>query len=132
MHVSDLTQAHLLGLESLLNGGGNSIYNLGNSTDYSVKQVIHASREITGHPIPAITSGRRAGDPAILIADSSRIRKVLGWKPRYESLESIIRSAWEWQQQEVNPDRVRLHGPGPVRVYKTEPPGRRTPVSWRG
>jgi len=103
VHVSDLAQAHLLGLESLLNGGGNSIYNLGNSTGYSVKQVIDVSREISGHPIPATTSGRRAGDPAILIADSSRIRKELGWKPRYESLESIILSAWEWHQQEANP-----------------------------
>ena len=110
VHVSDLAQAHLLGLESLLNGGGNSIYNLGNSTGYSVKQVIDVSRDITGHPIPAITSGRRAGDPAILIADSSRIRKKLGWKPRYESLESIIRSAWEWHQQEVNPAGMRLQG----------------------
>jgi len=111
VHVSDLAQAHLLGLESLLNGGSNSIYNLGNSTGYSVKQVIDTSREISGHPIPAITSGRRAGDPAILIADSSRIRKELGWKPRYESLESIIRSAWEWHQQEANLcSEQRLHG----------------------
>jgi UDP-glucose 4-epimerase len=110
VHVSDLAQAHLLGLESLLNGGGNAIYNLGNSTGYSVKQVIDVSREITGHPIPAITYRRRAGDPAILIADSSRIRKKLGWKPRYESLESIIRSAWEWHQLEVNPAGMRLKG----------------------
>ena len=74
IHVSDLTQAHLLALESLLNGGSNSTYNLGNSSGYSVRQIIDSARQITGHPIPAITAERREGDPAILIADSSLIR----------------------------------------------------------
>jgi len=99
VHVSDLTQAHLLALEALLNGGGNTVYNLGNSTGYSVKQVIDTAREITGHAIPATVADRRAGDPAVLVADSSRIRSELGWKPGYESLEAIIRTAWAWHQQ---------------------------------
>ncbi len=102
IHVSDLTQAHLLALESLLNGGGNSTYNLGNSTGYSVRQIIDTARQITGHPIPAITAERREGDPAILIADSSLIRAELGWQPRYENIEDIIRSAWVWHQQEAS------------------------------
>ena len=101
VHVSDLTRAHLLALEALLKGGGNAIYNLGNSTGYSVKQVIDTAREITAHPIPAVTAERRAGDPAILIADSSHIREQLGWRPEYESLEAIIRSAWVWHQKEA-------------------------------
>ena len=101
VHVSDLTRAHLLALEALLKGAGNAIYNLGNSTGYSVKQVIDTAREITAHPIPAVTAERRAGDPAILIADSSHIREQLGWRPEYESLEAIIRSAWVWHQKEA-------------------------------
>jgi UDP-glucose 4-epimerase len=102
IHVSDLTQAHLLALESLLNGGGNSTYNLGNSTGYSVRQIIDTARQITGHTIPAITAERREGDPAILIADSSLIRAELGWQPRYENIEDIIRSAWGWHQREAS------------------------------
>jgi UDP-glucose 4-epimerase len=102
IHVSDLTQAHLLALESLLNGGSNSTYNLGNSTGYSVSQIIDSARQITGHPIPAITTERREGDPAILIADSSLIRSELGWQPRYENIGDIIRSAWVWHQREAS------------------------------
>ncbi len=101
VHVSDLTRAHLLALEALLGGGGNSVYNLGNSTGYSVRQVIDTAREITGHAIPATVAERRAGDPAVLVADSSRIRAGLGWKPEYESLEAIIRTAWAWHQTEA-------------------------------
>jgi len=101
IHVSDLTRAHLLALQSLLNGGSNSTYNLGNSSGYSVRQIIDSARQITGHPIPAITAERREGDPAILIADSSLIRAELGWQPRYENIEDIIRSAWVWHQQEA-------------------------------
>jgi len=97
----DTSRAHLLALESLLNGGGNSTYNLGNSSGYSVRQVIEAAREITGHPIPIRAAERRAGDPAVLIADSSRIRNELGWKPRYERLEDIIRTAWSWHRKEA-------------------------------
>lgn len=101
VHVSDLTRAHLLALEALLGGGGNSTYNLGNSTGYSVRQVIEAARTITGHPIPADTAPRRAGDPAVLVADSSRIRAQLGWQPAYEDIDAIIRTAWEWHQREA-------------------------------
>ena len=101
IHVSDLTQAHLLALEALLEDGSNTTYNLGNSTGYSVRQVIATAREITGHPIPTLAAARRAGDPAILIADSGRIRNELGWKPRYERLDDIIRTAWDWHRKEA-------------------------------
>jgi len=101
VHVSDLARAHLLALEALLNGGGNSTYNLGNSTGYSVKQIIETARRVTGHPIPAVTADRREGDPGVLIADSTRIREELGWQPEYESIEEIIRTAWVWEQKEA-------------------------------
>jgi len=101
IHVSDLTRAHLLALEALLQGKGNSTYNLGNATGYSVTQVIETARTITGHAIPAVTSGRRPGDPAILIADSTAIRDALGWRPAFENLDDIIRSAWNWHRKEA-------------------------------
>lgn len=101
IHVSDLTRAHLLCLEALLSGAGNSTYNLGNMTGYSVRQIIDTAREITGHPIPAQTATRRAGDPAVLVADSAKIRSELGWKPACESIGEIIRSAWNWHQKEA-------------------------------
>jgi UDP-glucose 4-epimerase len=101
IHVSDLTQAHLLALESLLQGGGSATYNLGNSTGYSVKQIIEAARRITGHAIPAEMAARRAGDPAVLVADSTLVREALEWLPRYENIEEIIQSAWLWHQKEA-------------------------------
>jgi UDP-glucose 4-epimerase len=101
IHVSDLTQAHLLALESLLNGGDSATYNLGNSTGYSVRQIIDSARQITGQAIPAVIADRRAGDPAILIADSTRIRKQLGWRPRFEKIDDIIDTAWTWHQKEA-------------------------------
>jgi len=101
IHVSDLTRAHLLTLEALLDGQGNSVFNLGNSTGYSVREIIDTARSITGHPIPAVTAARRKGDPAILIADSSRIRERLGWRPHYENITDIIQSAWQWHRQEA-------------------------------
>jgi UDP-glucose 4-epimerase len=101
IHVSDLTRAHLLTLEALLAGAGNATYNLGNSTGYSVREIIETARTITGHPIPAVTTERRVGDPAILIADSGRIRETLGWRPQYEDIEAIIRFAWAWHQKEA-------------------------------
>lgn len=101
VHVHDLTQAHLLALKKLLKGGNSAVYNLGNSKGYSVREVIEAARRITGHPIPAVEAGRRPGDPAFLVADSGRIRRDLGWQPRYEKLEAIIETAWAWHQKEA-------------------------------
>ena len=101
IHVSDLSRAHMLALEQLLAGGANSTYNLGNSSGYSVRQVIETARDITGHAIPAEIDPRRAGDPAILIADSAKIRQELGWQPAYEDVREIIRTAWTWHQQEA-------------------------------
>jgi len=101
IHVSDLTRAHLLALEVLLESGESAVYNLGNSKGYSVREVIELARQITGHPIPAVEAEKRPGDPATLIAGSDKIRQRLGWKPGYEDLETIIRTAWVWHQKEA-------------------------------
>jgi len=102
VHVSDLADAHILALERLRDGGESAIYNLGSGSGYSVKQVIEVSRAVTGHPIPAKFEARRAGDPAVLIASSERARNELGWKPKRDKLEDIIKSSWEWHRAHPN------------------------------
>ena len=69
---------------------------------YSVRQVIDAARKVTGHPIPAMETPRRAGDPAKLVASSDKAKRVLGWRPEHESLEEIIDSAWSWHRAHPN------------------------------
>ncbi len=101
IHVSDLTQAHLLALEALLSGGESAVYNLGNNRGYSVREVIELAGKVTGKKIPVIEADRRPGDPARLIASSEKIKKSLGWKPKYENLETIIKTAWAWHQKEA-------------------------------
>ena len=96
IHVTDLAQAHILALDYLLSGGENNVFNLGNGVGFTVKEVIDVARAVTGHPIPAETCPRRAGDPAQLIASSEKAVKVLGWKPQYNDLNTIIASAWKW------------------------------------
>ena len=94
VHVIDLAQAHILALRAL--DGGSRTYNLGNGEGFTVREVIETARAITGHPIPANVVARRPGDPAVLIAGSEKIRRELGWEPRYPSLHAIIESAWKW------------------------------------
>ncbi len=98
IHVSDLAQAHILALEYLEKGGESDIFNLGNGVGFSVREVIETARKVTGHPIPAKETTRRAGDPAQLIASSEKAKTVLGWKPCHDSLEEIISSAWNWHK----------------------------------
>ncbi len=95
IHVLDLAQAHLLALDAL-GARDKLIYNLGNGKGFSVRQVIDAARKVTGHTIPVVDSPRRAGDPAVLVASSEKIRNELGWSPRFPEPEAIIGSAWEW------------------------------------
>jgi UDP-glucose 4-epimerase len=107
IHVSDLARAHLLALEALalenkLENSGPLIYNLGNGQGFSVRQVVEVARKVTGHPVPVIESPRRAGDPAVLIASSEKIRRELGWQPRFPDLKAIVESAWQWHR--VHPD----------------------------
>lgn len=101
IHVSDLADAHLLALEALdgAAAGSRLIFNLGNGQGFSVREVIESARRVTGHPIPAETHPRRAGDPAVLVASSERAIRELGWKPRYTQLDEIVRTAWVWHQK---------------------------------
>ena len=102
IHVEDLARAHLLALEAIT-PGTHAVYNLGNGTGFSVRQVVEVCRAVTGHPIPALEVDRRAGDPAVLVASSDKIRKVLGWVPEKPSLEAMVGDAWTWIQ--ANRDR---------------------------
>lgn len=102
IHVTDLAQAHILAVKYLRNGGNSDIFNLGNGIGFSVKEVIETARKVTGHPIPAQISPRRAGDPAKLIASSNKARKILGWKPEHAELEEIIATAWNWHKKHPN------------------------------
>lgn len=98
IHVMDLASAHYKALKYLRKGKNSDIFNLGNGNGYSVKEVIETTRRVTGHPIPAEVKERRAGDPAVLIASSDKAKKVLGWKPQFDSLEKIIKDAWNWHK----------------------------------
>jgi UDP-glucose 4-epimerase len=97
VHVVDLARAHILALDIL--GGRSAIYNLGCGGDgYSVREVIDVAREVTGRDIEARVSARRAGDPAVLVASSARIKSELGWSPQFQDLRLIVESAWRWMQ----------------------------------
>lgn len=98
IHVLDLADAHVRALDAL-GERGQLIYNLGNGRGFSVREVIEVARKVTGHPIPAVESERRPGDPAVLVASSQRIQAELGWLPKYPELESIVESAWEWHRE---------------------------------
>lgn len=102
IHVTDLAQAHILAVEYLLNGGKSDIFNLGNGVGFSVKEVIETARKVTGKEIKAVEEGRRAGDPAILIASSDKAKKILGWKPEFDDLSTIIETAWKWHSTHPN------------------------------
>jgi UDP-glucose 4-epimerase len=95
IHVEDLARAHLLALDAFT-PGTHAVYNLGNGTGFSVRQVVEACRAVTGHPIPAVEVGRRAGDPAVLVASSDKIRRALGWVPEKPTLEAMVGDAWAW------------------------------------
>ena len=102
IHVTDLAQAHILAMDYLMQGGESNIFNLGNGVGFTVKEVIDTAREVTGHPIPAKTTPRRAGDPAQLIASSDKARSVLGWNPQHADLKEIISTAWNWHKNHPN------------------------------
>lgn len=102
IHVSDLATAHILALDRLRKGGGSTVYNLGNGKGFSVKEVIETARRVTGRKIPQVVTPRRAGDPAVLVASSERIKRELRWEPKQDDLATIIASAWEWHK--THPD----------------------------
>jgi UDP-glucose 4-epimerase len=99
IHVSDLADAHILGLDYLLKGGASDRFNLGNGLGFSVKQVIDTARQVTGREIVAIEQERRPGDPPALVGSADRARQALGWNPQYADLETILTHAWQWHQR---------------------------------
>lgn len=99
IHVSDLADAHVLGLEYLLNGGNSAIFNLGNGKGFSVREVIETAKLVTGRNIKVLERDRRPGDPPVLVGSNEKARTVLGWSPKYSQLSEIIAHAWQWHQK---------------------------------
>ena len=102
IHITDLADAHIRALEYLKNGGKSTYYNLGNGNGFSVKEVIDTVEKVLGQPIKKQIVERRPGDPASLVASSEKIQRELGWKPKYDTLDSVVASAWKWHSTHPN------------------------------
>ncbi|HAK60357.1 MAG TPA: UDP-glucose 4-epimerase GalE [Nitrospiraceae bacterium] len=100
VHVSDLAEAHILSLEHLADGSESRIFNCGYGHGFSVRQVVETAIKVTGIEIRVEEVGRRPGDPPVLVAESTRLRQDLGWNPRHDDLEDIIRTAWAWERKQ--------------------------------
>lgn len=98
VHVIDLVDAHIKAIEYLFNGSESDVFNLGSGEGFTVYEMIEAARKVTGDEIPLVVAGRRAGDPAKLIASSEKAREILGWKPKFEDITKMIEDAWNWEQ----------------------------------
>jgi UDP-glucose 4-epimerase len=99
IHVDDLADAHVRALDHLLDTGQSAVMNCGYGSGYSVKEVVDTTRRVTGIDFPVVETDRRAGDPPALVANSTRLMNTTGWKPKYNDLEYIIRTAWEWEKK---------------------------------
>lgn len=99
VHVTDLADAHVLGLRRLLDGKGNGVFCLGTGRGFSVSEVIEASRAVTNREVPVVIGGRRAGDAAALVSSSTHATLELGWEPQHSSLRQMIGDAWAWAQK---------------------------------
>jgi len=100
IHVTDLANAHVLGLRYLMGANPSVALNLGNGHGFSVKEVIQCAERVTGKSIRWSDSPRRSGDPAVLVGSSTRALETLGWRPKFDSLEVILATAWEWHQRQ--------------------------------
>ncbi|MCX8070444.1 MAG: GDP-mannose 4,6-dehydratase, partial [Thermodesulfovibrionales bacterium] len=99
IHVDDLADAHIVALEYLDNEKQSNVFNCGYGHGYSVREVINKVKEVTGVSFKVEESDRRLGDPPVLIADNTKIKKVLGWTPKYDDLNYIIKTAWDWERK---------------------------------
>ena len=99
IHVSDLAEAHVLALNALVKGHQGGVYNCGYGRGASVREVLKIMKEVSGTNFPIQESPRRPGDPARIVANADRLRKDLGWQPKYDSLPLICRSAFEWEKR---------------------------------
>jgi UDP-glucose 4-epimerase len=98
IHVDDLAQAHIRALEYIVKTKKSDIMNCGYGRGFSVKEVVQAAKKVTGIDFPVEETGRRAGDPPALMANSMKLQNLTGWKPQYDDLEFIIKTAWEWER----------------------------------
>jgi UDP-glucose 4-epimerase len=99
IHVEDLAAAHLSAIDYLERGGASTTLNCGYGHGYSVREVIQMVERVNGEPLPVVESPRRAGDPPSLVADAQRIREVLGWTPKFDDLETIVRNQLDWEHR---------------------------------
>ncbi len=99
IHVCDLADAHVLGLEYLLNGGDSDVFNLGNGNGFSVREVIETAKKVTGREFKVVECDRRPGDAPILVGSSEKARKILGLSPKYPEVKEIVSHAWQWHQK---------------------------------
>jgi UDP-glucose 4-epimerase len=99
IHVSDLAEAHILAVEHLLNSGGSDVFNVGTGSGHSVKEVLAAVERVTGKKVPHRIGPRREGDPPSLVADSRKLRDVLGWRPKRADLDGIVADAWHFAER---------------------------------
>ena len=99
IHILDLCQAHLQLMDYLWKGGEERQFNLGTGKGYSVREIIKTAEKISGKTIPVEMANRRPGDPAVLVADGSKARKILNWTPAYSDLETILKHAWAWEEK---------------------------------
>ncbi|AFZ57737.1 UDP-glucose 4-epimerase GalE [Anabaena cylindrica FACHB-243] len=99
IHVTDLANAHILGLEYLLQSGDSEVFNLGNGNGFSVREVIAAAKNVTGKVIPVQECDRRPGDSPVLIGTSEKAKNILGWQPQYPDIKDIVTHAWNWHQK---------------------------------
>jgi UDP-glucose 4-epimerase len=105
IHVTDLARAHIAAVESLVNGGQSKKYNVGTGHGYSVQEVLRAVEDVTGNTVPFTMGPRREGDPPLLVADSTRLQRELGWKPVDSDLKRIVETAWAWANRHA-PDTI--------------------------
>jgi UDP-glucose-4-epimerase GalE len=99
IHVSDLADAHISALDHLIAGGHSDAFNIGTGSGLTVMEVLRAVEEVTGHKVPHVLGPRRAGDPPALVANSNKLRKVLGWKPVRSDIHTIVADAWAFEQK---------------------------------
>ena len=97
IHINDLCDAHSLALEKMIRDDKSARYNLGNGKGFSVKQVIDIGREVSGNDFKVTIETRRAGDPAVLVADATLAKKELNWQPKFAELKDIVSTAWQWE-----------------------------------
>jgi UDP-glucose 4-epimerase len=103
IHVTDLAEAHLVAIEKLLAGGASDAFNVGTGAGQSVLEVMRAVEQVTGRQVPHQMGPRREGDPAVLVANSDKLRRTLGWKPKFTEIKDIVATAWQFEQKRAAP-----------------------------